>query len=305
MTRLSDDAILGLLETSLTQRQHEPDHAALVHLRSALAAHEDTATLTVLRHRPFSPRRLAHKPLAAALATVIVVSGGAAAAVGTGSLPPMLNRVAYNLGLPVTDPALVNARDAIATLSDAIDARDPAAVIAGLGALRAALPALNVAELAELDPAISAVTARAEQFLASLHHTDDPHDGKRGTRDQDGTSSVPTQTRSSGSDDGSSSPGGTRATGDGDDQSGGTTPTTISGDTSGGGTSGSTDGGSGGTSTTDGGSGSSSSTTDGGATTSGSGDSGSGSNTASTNSSDGGSSTDGDGSSGTSTSGGG
>jgi hypothetical protein len=303
MSRLSDDAILDLLETSLVdERPSRDDEAALLHLRAALSAAGSAATVTVLQPRPRLPRRLVQRPLAAALATAIVVSGGAAAAaVGTDSLPPALDRVAFTLGLPVTDPALLSARDAIATLSDAISARDPGAVSAALRALRSALAALNVAEMAELDPNASAVIGRAEQFLAGLHQTTlrdatSPHDGSPSSHGEEGEPSRGTSpTTTSGSDDASPSSGGTGLSGDSDDAPSGTAPTAPSGSTTSGGSTatGSTDGGTSGSGGTDGGSG-----------TSGSGGSDSGSSTAmtSTSSSDGGGSSDGGTSSGTTSS---
>ena len=73
--------------------------------------------------------RLRH-PVAAAAAVAVLATGGvAAAAVATDHLPGPTRAVAYDLGLPVTSPALVTAaRGTLAELQSALAAGDPGTI---------------------------------------------------------------------------------------------------------------------------------------------------------------------------------
>lgn len=276
---MSHDELLDRLGACLLADPAVPEASERAALHRAL---EDSSAASVRALPTGRQWRRFRRPVAATIAATIVLSGSAAAAVETNTLPGPLRSLAVTLGLPVTPTALAQAQSALSDLARALAARDPVAVHADLSSLQAALPQLSPSDRAQLGPGVEDLIAQAEIFLAA--QSDDGT--SRASRDRDGadrTSGADDATQPSGRsgggdaagrddsgdhDSGSptlASPGttatpGSTGTPDGDDPSGGSTGggtssgSTVDGGTSSGGSDGGTtttaptsgDGGSGG-----------------------------------------------------------
>jgi hypothetical protein len=162
---MGDDQLLSRLGACLTSdaRPPDPDGRAAMH-----AALQDGPSLSPLSSPPRVGARWGRlrRPVAAGIAATILLSGGAAAAVETDTLPGPLRDWAVTIGLPVTPSALMRAQSALSDLTHALAVRDPAAVRADLATLRAALNVLDANDRAALGPATTGLIAEAEIFLA-------------------------------------------------------------------------------------------------------------------------------------------
>ncbi len=194
--------------------------------------------------------RLRH-PVAAAVAVAVLATGGVAAAgVATDHLPGPTRAVAFDLGLPVTSPALATAQGTLAQLDAALTAGDATRVRATADVLRTELTALSPSDRATIQVLAAAALARADTLLATPTTVTpgtgpaagDPSTGPGATTG--GTGSAPAGTRGTGtSSAGGSHPGGSTSTASASGTAA-TTPTTAprSDDGSGGTTPGSDDG---------------------------------------------------------------
>jgi hypothetical protein len=267
MSAMTDAELLERLGECLLADPVPPGAAERQVLHRALD--EAPAAPVVELHSERQWRRL-RRPVAATIAATILLSGTAAAAVETNTLPGPLRSLAVTLGLPVTPGAFAQAQRALSDLTNALAAQDSVAVRADLVRLQAALAQLSPSDRAELGPGVAGLIAQADIFLVAQPSatSDEKSSGasrggdrngrENSTDDADGSSD-----RAGGGDqgesndsDGSGSPtqaGPSAATAtapsgqsDGDDTSGGTvasgtpSPTGVDGD----GSSGSSDGGS-------------------------------------------------------------
>lgn len=108
MTYQSDDDILVRLREALRADPVEPDDAAWAGLEASLAAAGSGGARPVHSVRSLGGRRAS--ALAITIVSALAVSGAAAAAVATNTLPGPLRTFAYSLGLPVTSPGLYQAQ---------------------------------------------------------------------------------------------------------------------------------------------------------------------------------------------------
>jgi hypothetical protein len=162
MRALDDDRLLESLGEALMSDPAllDDDERAVLH-RALGAAPADSAGPRASRGL-----RALRRPAAAGVAAVIILSGGAAAAVETDTLPAPLRGIASSLGLPASPSSLAQAQSAVADLSRALAARDPAATRAALTSLLSALPELSASDRAQLGPMVAELIAEAEIFLA-------------------------------------------------------------------------------------------------------------------------------------------
>ena len=209
--------------------------------------------------------RLRHPVAAAVAVAVLATSGAAAAAVATDHLPGPTRTVAFDLGLPVSSPALTTARGTLAQLDAAVAASDPSRIRATADLLRTELAALSPSDRAAIQAAAAVGLARADTFGATPSTgaagpggaaggastgSGAPASGGSG-RDDGGTSGAArsgdststgagsgtgddpsTTVPRSGDGPGGTSPGTDDGTGAGSaNGSGGTTPTTVPGST--------------------------------------------------------------------------
>jgi len=275
MSAVSDGELLERLGECLLADAAAPDARARAALH--LALDEAPAPSVLAPHTQRQWRRI-RRPVAATIAATILLSGSAAAAVETNTLPGPLRSLAVTLGLPVTPSAFTQAQSAVSDLTRALAARDPVLVRADLASLEAALAQLSPSARAELGPGVVGLIAQAEIFLASQPddrasagarggdgsgNRESPTDDATGAHPSSGGAEggEPSETNDAdGSGSGSPAPTGTggpatvsSGQGDGDDVSGGvvatgTSPTGTAVD--GGGSTGTSDGGSTTTATT-------------------------------------------------------
>ena len=177
-TAYDDDILLATLGAALAPEPVVPGPELLAALYEALEARaggaEDERVSPVVLLAPAGRRpggwsglrRLRH-PVAAAVAVgVLATSGVAAAAVATDHLPGPTRTVAFDLGLPVTSPALEQAKATMTQLRDAIDAGNNPLVRDSAVALRIQLAALSPAERAQIEATAAQLLARADALLA-------------------------------------------------------------------------------------------------------------------------------------------
>jgi hypothetical protein len=120
-----DDELLARLRDALRAEPVEPDEAAWASLEAALAdlaapAGAGAGAPRSRVRRPLARRRAS--VLALTLASALTVSGVAAAAVATNTLPGPLRSLAYGLGLPVTSPGLYQAQQEATQLRESLHA---------------------------------------------------------------------------------------------------------------------------------------------------------------------------------------
>jgi hypothetical protein len=165
MTATTDDELLERLGTCLLADPVRPGAAERAALRRALDDSAPVASVVSLHTR--RPWRRIRRPVAATIAVTILLSGSAAAAVETNTLPGPLRSLAVTLGLPVSPSAFMEAQNALSDLTRALAARDPLLVRADLANLEAALSQLSPSARAELGPDVAGLVAQAEIFLAA------------------------------------------------------------------------------------------------------------------------------------------
>lgn len=118
----TDDELLMLLKDAFPTQLLEPDEEARELLRDALA-HDNLVPLLAVQSRDARRRRrFSSHASAITLSTISVLAFGgvAAAAVMTNTLPGPTRALAYDLGLPVTSPALFQARQQLHQLDSAL-----------------------------------------------------------------------------------------------------------------------------------------------------------------------------------------
>jgi hypothetical protein len=178
MTSLfDDDTLLVALSAALEPEDVEPGPHALAALDQALADRAGAAADHGLAMvvpimapaRRSSTRAGLHRlrhPVAAAVAVgVLATSGVAAAGVATDRLPGPTRTVAYDLGLPVTSPALEGTRGTMDRLRQALTAHNVAQVNASAVFLRTQLAGLSPSDRAQVEPAAAELLAQADTFL--------------------------------------------------------------------------------------------------------------------------------------------
>jgi len=172
-----DDTLLVALGAALEPEHVEPGPHALAALDQALAeragAARDHGLAIVVPIAPPTRRsptwtglhRLRH-PVAAAVAVAVLATGGVAAAgVATDRLPGPTRTVAYDLGLPVTSPALEGTRGTMDQLRQALAGHNVAQVNASAVFLRTQLAGLSPSDRAQVEPAAADLLAQADTFL--------------------------------------------------------------------------------------------------------------------------------------------
>jgi len=197
VTDLLDDAtILAALAESLAPEPASPPVAAIVALHEALARRADDAVAAAVApdatvapvvalssagrwgRRGGALHRLRH-PVAAAVAVAVLTTGGvAAAAVATDHLPGPTRAVAYDLGLPVTSPALAAAQGTLAALQAAVASGDVTRTRISAALLRTELAALSSSDRATIQASATAALTRADALVAPAPGT---MDGATGT----------------------------------------------------------------------------------------------------------------------------
>jgi hypothetical protein len=260
MRQLSDDALLTMLAGALEPPDVHPEVAELERLRNLLDGPDAVPVVPLpLRDRVHPLHRLRH-PIAAAATAAILISGSAAAAVGTDTLPGPLRTIAFSLGLPVDSPALEAAQGDMSALEGALNTDNLAATRLDATLLRSALVRLDPSDRVQIWVAAQLLLARADDALAAQGDgSDHGSSGTPGSPRHGGDGSGPTsQTNGStpeggtrdGTEDGSTDGGRDGGTSDGGSESGTSGPTGSTGssgpDGSGGQTSGGTSGSDGG-----------------------------------------------------------
>ncbi len=175
MTAIDDARLLDALGVALRPGPIEPGPEEIANLLTSLAdrrargpASGDGVVVPIGRARSRDARRWMHlhRPVAAAAAVAVLISGGtAAAAVATNTLPGPTRAVAFDLGLPVSSPALARTRGLMATLEAALASKDRANVQAGAVALRRSLAGLAPGDRAQVEVVAREVLDRADRFL--------------------------------------------------------------------------------------------------------------------------------------------
>jgi len=117
----NDEELLALLNDALSAAPIAPDETVRRRLLDALAHDNVVPFVNPPSRRGRLRRRLAGHATALTLATVgvVTVGGVAAAAVAADTLPGPTRAIAYDLGLPVTSPALYQARQQLNRLERA------------------------------------------------------------------------------------------------------------------------------------------------------------------------------------------
>jgi hypothetical protein len=141
---------------------------------SPAARHADLARpahargpLAVLRRTSGRPSRAPRLGWVVAGSIVVALLGATGAGVANDALPGPLRGVAYDLGLPVSSPALVQARAALAALRAAVARADRTEVRRRLDAFDDALRAVPVQERPRLEPEARQVQEAALELLGA------------------------------------------------------------------------------------------------------------------------------------------
>ena len=295
MTDLLDEATLfAALAESLEPESAAPDAAAIEALHRALERRAGDAVAAATGSDdagsgPLAPvvpltstgrwgqrggplHRLRHPVAAAVAVAVLATSGVAAAAVATDHLPGPTRAVAYDLGLPVTSPALAATRETLAELQAALATGDVVRTRSSADLLRAELAALSPSDRASIQASAAGTLARADALVPTAAGATGVATGSAATDSGGATPAAggdgASGNSSSGGPDGGGAGAAPGAAGAGSGPVGGTTATTVprSDDGSTGTAPGSDDGGSDGGGSDDG-SGSTTTTTSPGATT--------------------------------------
>ena len=167
MSSMSDDELLGRLTSALAPESITPDARSLEQFRDALqrSAKNDDVIVSIsspTKRRASRLHRLRH-PVGAAIGVIFLASTSvaAAAAVGTDTLPGPTRTVAYEIGLPVTSPALYQTQETLHQLNVAVDHHDPVAAREAGNQLRRNLQQLNPRDLTHVQGPARALLPRA------------------------------------------------------------------------------------------------------------------------------------------------
>ena len=185
MTELLDDTmLLAALGEVLAPAPAAPGAEAMAALHRALDDRAAAAVAVATARDGLAPvvpltttarwaqrggalHRLRHPVAAAVAVAVLATSGAAAAAVATDHLPGPTRAVAFDLGLPVSSPALATARGTLAQLDAAVAAGDAPRVRTTADLLRTELAALSPSDRATIQAAASVALARSDTFLGT------------------------------------------------------------------------------------------------------------------------------------------
>lgn len=117
----SDDELLALLKDAFPDQSVPPDDRARKYLNDVLARDIDEPVVGPAVYRARRRRRIGTRATAVMISaiSVVTIGGVAAAAVATNTLPGITRELAYDLGLPVTSPALYQARQQLSRLDSA------------------------------------------------------------------------------------------------------------------------------------------------------------------------------------------
>ncbi|HVC71522.1 MAG TPA: hypothetical protein VNC61_14805 [Acidimicrobiales bacterium] len=163
MTR-SDDELLDALRDALVPPDLSPGPMETARFRQALEA----GRADPRPRRAIAWRALRFPPgLVAAGAVFVAALGAIGGGVAADTLPGPLRTAAYDMGLPVSSPALVTAQGAETALRHALQAGDRMEVVVEAAALRQRLSALDPADRLKVDPEGITLLAKADAFLAA------------------------------------------------------------------------------------------------------------------------------------------
>lgn len=168
-----DEQLLGDLTRALAPARVEPSSQELRAVRLAFDA------AAAKPRRGLSVGRIAFTAVAASL---VVVLGAAALAVG-GVAPRSVQQVAQSLRLPVTDPDVRDAENALGALEAALDGNDTETISGAVAATLEALEALDEEQRRDIAP-------RADALLAAAARRLEPTD--TGTATEDGATAEDT-----------------------------------------------------------------------------------------------------------------
>ncbi len=197
---VSDQELLGALRDALvTDDASAPSPAEMARFHEAVArGRAGTGSGAIARARlawdawrALPPRLSPALVGAAAAVAVLGVFGGAVAA---NTLPGPLRSAAYDVGLPVSSPALVAAEGAETALQGALSSKDRSAIASDVSVLRARLSVLDASDRATAGPEAQRLLSEADVLLA--------HD----------TNAAPTSGSTPSTSTGGSTGGGTTAT---------------------------------------------------------------------------------------------
>ncbi|GEM_PF-5532238 len=229
------DALLDALRAALAPPPVEPDASEIGHLHQALAVSAGggglrwrfarrSASFGLVHRVRWSAAATSARRYALAVGAVLLAcaSGAGAAAVATDSYLGPLRGVAYDLGLPVSSPALAATRGAMATLEQALGSRDPAEVRAAAQELQSDLSGLDDQDRQQVEPLADRLLGAAASFLA-LQGGTQAVPGRAAPGTGGGSGGVPPATAPPATDDGttgsaggddSSAPAGAAISGD-------------------------------------------------------------------------------------------
>ena len=173
-TPLTDGELLDLLADALDPAPIRPTPAEYEQLRKALATvPPPEAERRQTPRKVTSLRRLPH-PVAAVVMVATLTTGGAAAAVGTNTLPDPLRSIAFAVGLPVTSPADERIDNDLAALRATLNLGDAMAIRADAAALSRDLDALSPDDRVTVDGGANLLLAQAAVWLNAHPSVSDP-----------------------------------------------------------------------------------------------------------------------------------
>jgi len=161
----SDEELLDALRHALGPGELVPSDEEMARFHQALEEGRRTAAARPMRHR--RPQTVPRWALAGAAAALVAALGAFGGGVAADTLPGPLRSAAFDLGLPVSSPALVAARGAESDLRTALSARDRGAVVADSAVLRRRLSELDTADRTRAEPEAEALLGAADDFLAA------------------------------------------------------------------------------------------------------------------------------------------
>ncbi|MHB1582943.1 MAG: hypothetical protein ACYC0E_04205, partial [Acidimicrobiales bacterium] len=163
----TDEELFGRLRAALLDPDLAPGPAETARFRRALAAEPSSPPRVTAASTRRRLTRRASPWLVVVGAMVLAALGAFGGGVAANNLPGPLRAAAYDLGLPVSSPALVATDAAESQLRAALGRRDRAGVEHASAALRQRLGALTGSDRSEAGPAAAKLLAQATAFLAS------------------------------------------------------------------------------------------------------------------------------------------
>jgi hypothetical protein len=162
--KMTDDELLDRLGGALATEMAEPSYAELMALRAAVVAADNPTTRRGGRVTGWLRRPV---PLVLAAAAAVAVVVGVA-------LPRPARVVLHTANLPVDSPALVDTRDAIGDLEDALERGDRASLAGLVAEVRAHLADLGDDDRARVEPRAQRAIDRAAAATATTMPTVPP-----------------------------------------------------------------------------------------------------------------------------------